>query len=303
MKRPEWVWVICISFSVVAIISVQHSYQESNGAGAFNTQFYLDVILPAALMLGASALLFLRIAFNRWVWLAYLFLSLSLSLYSLASAESRLQIIQESTYVIIGALFLNFLSILLVALTTVYTFHLRGTGYYSNDTADQPLASTATQPALYRPFWLTILLLHYGFFQLMLLLGSIITYLQVDHKMVEGIIYLVMIAGTSAILLSVIGMWRLKKWGVLAGILGFLVFAAPIGYLGIMCEIGALLFLFYPSLLLIGVVYLWLDYKNSNFGIFSALIPLLTFFIAGMHYLHVKTQCESADTQVQELQK
>ena len=83
------------------------------------------------------------------------------------------------------------------------------------------LYSDSRPKAFSRPIWLSLLLIVYGFHVFGLLIFGLYQYVPGETNEVVTILIILVSALMCA---SVIGIWKLKMWGVVVGIIGVLIF-------------------------------------------------------------------------------
>ena len=263
VKRPEWVWVLFIVFSLVAISSIHDCYQLYRGliplpdniALSSSTQYYIENIADSVLQLAATITLFLRVSASRWLWLAMVFCFFLKLIYSLLNADiyyENLLPLGYATYIIFGVA---------QAAIAYYVFKLKQSGYYTTLEIKEEVPTSSEESCIepQRPIWLTLALLLYGFFIIPLAFITITSPMYLSQY--EFKINAIIIGSHSLLALSIFGIWKLKMWGISAGVMGILLITARLGYLG---ESFAILPIFMLGLFLYIFVFFWLRINKDN---------------------------------------
>ncbi|MBV1882235.1 MAG: hypothetical protein KUG82_11400 [Pseudomonadales bacterium] len=280
-KRPEWVWIIVLLVLISSILSLYESYQVYRGfipspkiMGELSiAQNPLLIAGSSVLILSAASTLFLRIAFSRWLWLAYCISFISGGIYSLftdefPSLDDTLKLSYPLIAFIYAFLILFCTHSLLIA---YYAFQLGKKGYYTHLTIPKiqstSIYSESDSPdsdknvALQRPIWLTLGLLLYGFVIIPL---ALVNWLSLFSDPANLTATITAITTHSLMALSVIGVWRLQLWGIVTGVMGLLVVTLRLGYIGTSFD---LLEMYLPSFLFYIFVFYWLKAKKKNDGL------------------------------------
>lgn len=127
-SRPVWVWAILIWFMIVGIASLYELITLFEGLGGISElpvdiDYYIIVLVFSLITLSASAMLFLRYAANRWLFMFVLILNVINATY-LIFDESVPNEYMHST------ISLSLINTGLFALIAFYTFRLMSDGYY-----------------------------------------------------------------------------------------------------------------------------------------------------------------------------